>query len=739
MKDLTAASGETVGCCRICAAGCILHFQKDRSGRITSARGAPDHPITGGYACSKGLLLHEAHYSPERLLHPLKRMSDGRFVRVPATEALDEIAYRLRKIIDDHGPDAVGAYRGTFGYDHPLFQSLLTALNSRSFFSTLTIDQSAKVVTAGRLGTWDAGKDQFHDADVLLLTGTNPLVSNTTFDFPVQNPLRHLRMARNRGLKLIVIDPRYTETAKQADLFVQPFPGTDAILFAGIIREVMEKAWVDQEFCNRHAQGVELLRHAVAPFTADLVARRAGIRPDEIREVARIFAEPLQEEGAVRRRRGAALGGTGPDMGPHSNLAEHLIECLNVLCGRYARPGDLIANPGVFAPPRRYRAQVVAPGRPWENGWTSEATGYGTFVGEKMCGTLADEILVPSSDQVRALICDSGNPVNAVPDQGRIVAALRSLELLVTIDPFMTNTAQLSHFILPPPMVLERASAIHPLYETAMMPWPMSRYSPSVIERPEGAELLDGWEVAFQLAQRLGVVLDLSGQAMDMTQQPSELAMLRQMCRTSRVPFDEIIRHPPGHVFSELPNVYVEQADPDADARFDLAPADVREELLTALADKPALGFTHILAVRRTREILNTTIHHPSARQRRSYNPAYLNPRDMEKLALAEGDYADLISPYGQAIVRVGGDPDVKMGVVSFSHGWGGLPGKNAAPDHGTNSNLLTSSTEGRESINAMPVMTGVPVRIGPRPATSPHRTLDRSDTSAGTALSDIR
>jgi len=704
---------EVLGICRVCAANCPLLFAKDNSGRITHVRGAPNHPVTHGYACSKGLRLHEAHYSPERLLHPLKRMPDGRFVRVTATEALDEIADRLGKLIDQHGPDAVGVYRGTFGYDNPLVQNLLTAVGSRSFFSTLTIDQSAKVVTAGRLGIWDAGKDQFQDSDVILLAGTNPLVSHTTFHFPAQNPLRHLRIAKARGLKLIVIDPRFTETAKQADLFLQPFPGSDVALFAGLIREVIANGWIDADFCDRHAAGVNLLRDAVAAFTPDLVAARSGIRPDEIMEAARIFAEPLHSNGAARPKRGAAIAGTGPDMGPYSNLAEHLLECLNVLCGRFARPGDVVANPGIFGPRRSYRAQVIPPNRSWENGWISEATGYGMFLGEKMCGTLADEILVPSPDQVRALICDSGNPVNAVPDQRRIVAAMRSLDLLVAIDPFMTNTARLSHFVLPPPMVLERTSVGHPVYERLMMPWPVSWYSPPVIERPEGSELLDGWEVAFQLAQRLGVTLKLSDQPMDMTRQPSEHAMLNQIFRDSRIPFDEIRRYPAGHLFSNLPPVYVDQPDADATARFDLAPEDVRAELLAVLRDDPAVqGFTHRLAVRRMREALNTAIHHPSARRRRSYNPAFLNPRDMEILSLTEGDRAYLISPYGRAVVRVAADPDIKAGVVSFPHGWGGLPGEDSVDDHGTNSNLLTSSIDCRESINAMPLLTGVPLRI---------------------------
>jgi len=730
------ATQEVAGVCRICAAACTMRFTKDEKGRILKARGDPAHPITHGYACSKGLRLHEAHYSSERLLHPLKRTPDGRFVRVSASEALDEIAERLRELIERRGPDAVGVYRGTFGYDNPLFHNLLKALGSRSFFSTHTIDQSAKAVTADRLGSWDAGKDQFHHSDVILLAGVNPLVSNTAFNFPGQNPLRHLRIAKARGMKLIVIDPRRTETAKQADLFLQPWPGTDAILFAGLVREVLVNGWQDSDFCQRHVIGIDGLRQALAPFTPDFVAGRAGVSEAELRAAARMFAEPQPTGGAVRPKRGAATSGTGPDMGPHSNLAEHLLECLNVVCGRFAREGDPITNPGVFSPARRYRAQVVPPRRSWETGWISEATGHGMLLGEKMCGALADEILTPGGNQVRALICDSGNPVNAVPDQARIVTALRSLELLVTVDPFMTNTAKLSHFILPPPMMLERTSVGNPTFERAMMSWPISRFAPPVIDRPEGAELIDGWEVAFQIARRLGVVLELGGQPMDMRQQPSELRMWRQTFRNSRIPFDEIARRPPGHLF-DGDVVRVEAGAPAADARFDVAPEDVRAELVAVLHERPTDdGFTHRLAVRRMREVLNTAIQHPSARQRRSYNPAFLNPADMASLSLREGDWARLISPYGAADVRIAADPDVKVGVVSLPHGWGGLPGEDNSDDLGTNSNLLLSSVDCRDPINAMPVMTGVPLRIIPRPGVDGTLRASTPQAEAATANS---
>lgn len=687
-----------------------MRFTLDPQGRIIGARGDHAHPLTHGYACSKGLTLHDLHYSPDRLLHPLKKLPDGRFVQVPLDEALDEIAERIAAIIDRHGPDALGVYRGTYGYDNVLMPTLMAALSSRSFFSTVTIDQSAKFITADRMGSWNAGRERFDEADVLLLSGTNPLVSLTTFNLPLQNPQMQITRAKERGLRLVVIDPRRSETARLADLHLQPFPGQDAVLFAGMVHIVLARGWEDREFCRDWVNGVAALRDAVAPFTPDVVAARTGVAAADLAEAVRLFAEPLPD----RRKRGGALSGTGTDMGPHSNLAEHMLECLNVLCGRFARAGDRVSNPGVFVTPRPLLAQVVPPSRSWESGWQSAATGYGMLAGEKMTGTMADEILTPGPDQVRALIAEAGNPVNAVPGQARIVQALESLELLVTIDPFMTSTAQLSHFVLPSPMMLERTQTGNRFFEPMFLTWPMSTYSPPVIARPEGADLIDCWEFSWELARRLGVTLTIDDEPMDMEVRPSVDAIHDRLFRESRVPLAEIRRHPPGHVFA-LDAVHVEPAEPGSNSRFAVAPDDVVADLHALSRQAPrAEGYTHLLAVRRMREVFNTMHRAPAATRRHTYNPAFLHPADMAELGLGEGDAIRLESPHGATQAFASADQDIRPGVVSFAHGWGPAPGKSDHATSGSSSNRLTSSVEGREPINGMAVLTGVPLRIVP-------------------------
>jgi anaerobic selenocysteine-containing dehydrogenase len=716
---------EVITSCRICAGMCSLRLARDASGRVVSARGDKSNPLTRGYACIKGLQLPAAHASPDRLLHPLKRLADGRFVRVPLDEALDEIAQRLRALIADHGPDSVAGFRGTMNYSNQTANTMLpawlAALGSNSFFSTMTIDQSAKWVTFERLGGWAAGRDAFASADVLMFVGTNPLVSLSTFNFPSQHPVQQMRDAIERGTRFIVIDPRRSETARHASVFLQPWPGEDAALLAGLLRIILDEGWHDAEFCAAHVHGLDDLRRALAPFDAAAVAQRSGVAAQALYEAAAAFAQP--ENG--RRKRGSAASGTGANMGPHSNLVEHLVECLNVVCGRYARAGDPVPNPGVLAPPYPRRAEVIAPTRSWEQGWRSRVGGWGMLFGQKMSGVLADEIATPGPGQVRALFVDGGNPAVAMPDQARFTEALRALDLLVTIDPFMTATARLSHFIIPPTMMFERADLGTRDYESYVLHLPYSQYAQKVAQPPAGAEVVDDWYVFWALAQRLDRAIVFDGVALDMQHAPTQEALLEILARHANVPFEQIRAHPEGKVFDVAP-MTVQPGDPSSSARLQVAPADVVGELAEVAAE-PGIrghaqerdGFTHLLAVRRVRDVQNTMYRQLDAiRKRLPHNPAWLHPDDLAALGMVSGQGIAIESAHGRIEAIAEADDSMRPGVVSISHGWGGLPGDAAdtADPHsaGVNVNRLTTTRSDLQSINAMPRLTALPVRLSP-------------------------
>lgn len=697
--------GEEKSFCRLCLATCGMVTTTDDDGRLLSVRGDHDHPVTKGYACLTGLQSPDAHNSEARLTRPMKRLPDGSFTPIPIEQAYDEIAARLKLILDESGPNAVASFFGTAHYQNTLAAAMLPqwmrAIGSPALFSTMTVDQSAKWVTMERLGFWAAGRDNFSDSDVSLLIGANPFVSGTVLGLPCSNPVKQIKEARARGLKLIVIDPRKSETARLADIFLQPYPGEDAAIAAGLLHIILREGWEDSAFCAQYVEGLDRLRGAVEPFDPAYVAARAGVTAEALHEVAEAFART--------GTRGFAVTGTGPDMGPHSNLAEHLIECLNVVCGRYRRAGDRVTNPMLLGPRQPVHAEVVPPSRSWESGHKSRIRDTGTVFGEMMSCVLADEILLPGDGRIRSLFIMGGNPVGALPDPRKTVRAFGQLDLLVTVDPFMTASARLSHYVLPPKLQYERfdCAGANPFLFS-----PYFQYTPPVATPP--AEAVDDWRVLWEIARRLELKLSLAGVDLDMEAAPSSEELLALLNRHAQVAQEEILASRGGTLRDDIVQ-HVEPARPGASAKFDVMPSDVEEETRRALASRFDEGWPYRLAVRRTRGVINTAYHRlPEMRRKHPYNPAYMHPGSMADAGLSDGDRITLVSPYGRIPAILNAEEAVRPGVVSMSHGWG-----NVLPDEpvdyeasGASTSFLVSADERIETINAMVQLTGVPVRV---------------------------
>lgn len=699
--------------CRICTGHCGLRLSIEED-RIVDVRGDKDHPMTMGYVCIKALVAQAQYYGPQRILRPLKRDSGGRFKPIPLEQALDEISDKLRGIIAQSGSESVATYMGSGGYAsasaQPALVGWMRAIGSPKMFSSLTIDQSAKFIANYRLGFWSAGVVPFAEADVWIFAGANPLVSvQGLTGFPALNPQKRLKQARARGMKLIVIDPRRTETARYADIHLQLKAGEDVAMAGGLLNIILCEGWEDRAFCAEHVQGLVALKEAVSVFTPDYVEQRTGVPSGQVREAARLFA--------LQCRRGALTSGTGPSMGPNSNLAEHLYACINVICGRFVRSGERISNPGVLGAPRERRAQVIRrKTRPWERGPRSR-TGHGTLQGEMMSGILAEEILRPGRGQVRCVISEGGNPVSALPDLEKSVRAFKSLELLVAIDPYLNNTSRLAHYILPSKLPFERHDLPMMSYETAIYPEPFVQYAKPVVPPPEGSELVDDWYFYWATAGRLGLTIDYDGVPLDMSAAPTTEHLLALLVRRGLISFEELRECNTGKIV-ELPPQYAKPADPATASRFDVLPDDVAGELYSALDDTSELendAYPYRLAVRRMRDVFNSSGRDiPVIRKRHPYNPAYLNPADLDSLGLEDGDCIFIESEQGSMPAIVAADESMRIGVVSITHGWGGLAGGASGEEPGSNVNLLVSTNKYVEAVNAMPRFGGIPIRIVP-------------------------
>ncbi|MFM8846541.1 MAG: molybdopterin-dependent oxidoreductase [Actinomycetota bacterium] len=342
--------------CRFCHASCPIEVDVV-GGEAVAIRGVPEDPLFAGYTCIKGRQIPEQMTHPSRLRSSMRRRPDGTFEEISSEEAMNAIGAELRRILDTYGPRAIASYTGTGGYQNslavPAARAFHQGLESPSFYTSVTIDQPAKTTAPFRVGIWEAGYHNFSDAEVLLAIGYNPMVSSFGPVGGLQgtNPYVVLRDAKKRGMKLIVIDPRRTEFATQADIHLAPKPGEDPTLMAGIVKVVLEEGLYDHEFCEKWVSDLPQLFDAVSAFDLDYVSTRCDVPADDIVAAARMFASASK---------GTSGTGTGPSMAPHSSLTEHLSIVLNTICGRVNREGDVLESGYFLYPETPRRAQVHA-------------------------------------------------------------------------------------------------------------------------------------------------------------------------------------------------------------------------------------------------------------------------------------------------------------------------------------------------------------------------------------------
>jgi len=710
--------------CRFCHAACPVEVDVEEN-RIVAVRGDAADPIFGAYTCIKGRHLGDQHHNPDRLRTALRRRPDGSFEPVATAQALDEIAERLGAILTERGPRSIASYCGTATFQnaaaHPVARAFHQAIVSPSFYTSITIDQPAKMVTPLRLGAWMAGPQPWSSADVSLVVGINIVVSmlgipgGPTF----VNPLASLRAAKKRGLKLIVIDPRRTETAAMADLHLQVTPGEDPTLLAGMLRVILDEDRVDHAFCERWVEGVGDLHRAVRAFDLDHVARRTGVPADDIVEAARMFAAG---------RRGSATCGTGPNMAPHGTLMEHLVACFNVLGGRFPREGEQVQNGtgvlGLTGPAQTPKAQPRAPHTAaLTNGAKARVRGLHTILGQAPTAALPDEILEPGEGQVRALLTVGGNPVLAWPDQIKVVRALESLDLHVALDIRVSATARLADYVIPSQLSLER-----PDVPTNVDRWfeePYAMYTPALLD-PD-PELVDEAGLYIEIARRMGITLELPGGPLAPEDHATADEVLALSYPFVRVPWAELRATEGGVLRPEL-TCTVQPADPDCTARLDVAPDGLTAELDEIRRELNSFGsitgydpevHTHRMASRRLKSVFNSSGREIEAlRSKEGTSYAHAHPDDLARWGVTDGDVVEIASPRAAIRTVVKAAPDVKPGTISMAHSWGDLPGEaGPAADPrtlGDTTGRLSDCASGYDPITGLPVMSAIPVTVRP-------------------------
>lgn len=694
--------------CRFCHANCAMLVDVV-GGKVAAVRGDPDDPVYGGYTCQKGRQLAVAHNHPTRLLMHQRRTATG-FEPATSEEALGDIAARLKRIVDQHGPHSVAIYCGTYAFQNSAGLGaaigFANGIGTRNIYTSVTLDQPAKVYTTMRLGQWGGGVQGFTGADACIFIGNNPLVSHYAppGGVPPFSPSRRLRDQLAKGLKLIVIDPRETDVAKLATLHLQVKPGEDAAVLAAIANVMLKEGLHDQAFCQQHVGDLSAFAAAVEPFTPELAAARAGVKAEDIVQAARLWGG---------QKRGAVSTGTGPEMAGQGNLVAWLVSALNIIGGRVNREGEVAPVPRVFTPGAAPRtAEVTPPVRPWGEGFPASRFRGLTQLGFEMpCNVLADEMLTPGEGQVKALINIGGNPIVAFPNPDKMARALDGLDLLVSIDIRMSQTAKRSHWVLAPQMCLERDDI------TNLSEWwfeePYARYTQAMIPAP--GETLDEWEIMWELCRRMGVPMPTAGGNVPMDVKPTKTEFLDLMSATCRVLPSKVKADTPDgrHIIYPEHALVVEPGDPESPVKFDLVPDTLADELRATLS-KAGDDFPFRLTSRRSAHVFNSSGHQYEALAKKGpTNYAWMNPADMAALGLADEQMVEIAGRRGSLKGLVKADPDVRPGVISMSHAFGDVGEDGTAVARiGATTARLVDETVDYDPITGQSLQSAIPVRV---------------------------
>jgi len=678
----TAHNGSThYRACNLCEAICGIEIrtQEHEAGAENhrlDIRGDKDDPFSRGYICPKAAALGDLHYDKDRLKYPVRRTPQG-WQRLGWDEAFDEVAQNLKRINATYGRSSVATYLGNptvHNYGALLFApGFIRSLHTRNRFSATSVDQLAHHL-AGYLMFGHQLVLPIPDLDrtnYFLILGANPAVSNGSM-MTAPGMSRRLQEIRERGGKVILIDPRRTETARLADRHLFIKPGTDVLLLLALLHVVFDEALTSLGSLAEFTKGVETIGDLVAEFPPDEVAARTGIDSRQIRNLAREFAAA---DGAV------CYGRIGVSTQEFGGVCQWLINVLNTVTGNLDRPGGAMFTTPAFDP-------VTAPESLAPRGsfarWHSRVRKLPEFSGELPVVALAEEILTEGPGQIKALVTSAGNPVLSTPNGHQLDRALAGLEFMVSIDPYINETTKHAHVILPPSSSLERGH-----YDVAFNLLAVrntAKFSPALFQ-PD-AETRHDWEIFAELQTRMennGAFGRAKGKAIKRFFGPERILdlglrfgpygakvnpfskglTLRKLKKAVHgIDLGPMLPCLPGRLCT-------------ADKQIELAPEVLVKDLKRVKAkfihttSLPSNGNLLLIGRRQLRS--NNSWMHNSQRLVRGKPQCtiLMHPADAAKRQLREGQNVLVRSRVGSVVVPIEISDEMMQGVVSIPHGWG--------------------------------------------------------------------
>jgi anaerobic selenocysteine-containing dehydrogenase len=738
--------------CPLCEATCGLELHVEDQA-VTLVRGDRDDVFSHGYLCPKGTAIRALEADPDRLRRPQIRVGDD-WHEASWDAAFELIDENLTRIVAEYGPDSVAVYLGNptaHNLSGLLYNRvLLQALRTKNVYSASTVDQMPKQVSAGLMfgAALSIPVPDVDRTDYLLVLGANPFASNGSLMTAPDIPGR-LRALRARGGRLVVIDPRRSKTAEEADEHCFIRPGTDAHFLAALAQVLFADGLVDLGSVAEWVTGVDALRAAVAPFTPEVVAPACGIDAGTIRRIARELAAAP---------RAAVYGRIGTCTQEFGTLASWLVDVVNVITGNLDRPGG-----AMFAKPATGPSTTGAPGRGRGVRFgrrTSRVRGLPEFFGEMPAVCFAEEIETPGDGQVRAVVTIAGNPVVSNPDAVRLDHAFASLDFMVSLDIYRNETTRHADVILPPEPVLARGH-----YDVALLSLAIhnvANYSPPVFDLQPG-EVAE-WEIMLRLAaiasgqgahadidalddfvagELVRKAVSRSGkvEGRDADELLAALAprrgperLLDFMLRTGPygdgfgtepdgLSLQKLLDHPHGIDLGPLePRIPEFLRTPSG--MIELAPepliADV-ERLRATLSEERLSGHrngTLVLVGRRDLRSNNSWMHNVDVLVKgKERCTVHVHPDDAARNGIVDGAAVVVTSGTGSVELPAEVTDAIMPGVVSIPHGWGhdaaGSQMQVAARRPGVNSNVL-AGTDRFDPLSGNAVLNGISVTLAP-------------------------
>jgi len=716
--------------CVLCAQTCGLEVEVEKN-RIVKVKGDRSNPRSEGYVCRKGMNIAYHQHHADRLLYPLKREGD-KFIRISWEQALGEIAEKLKLIVAKYGPRSF-AYMGAGGqgchFQSPFGMRLLRGLGSQYHYSALAQEFAGDFWVCGRM----YGRQYIHDGpdvdetDCLIAIGWNGMQSHQIPQAP-----RHLtRIARDPEKLLIVIDPRRSETAQIANIHLPVRTGADALLLKAMIAIILDEQWENKEYLARHTRGWDEIKGYFLGFDYRKAIETAHLEYEKVRNICDIFAH----------RRSSMRHDLGIYMNRHSALSSYLINILKAICGRLGVRGGNVF-PGHFVPMGSHTDERDP------RVWRTVATNSFPVCGSYPPNVMPEEILTDHPERLRAVYVCGANPLRSYADTTAYEEAFRRLDLLVTAEIAMTETAALSHYVLPARTGYESwDGTFFPL----TFPYVFFQMRRPIIE-PEGEQLELG-EIHLRLADKLGLIPDIPaelyeaafkgtvpfGQALisfiasnpkTMSQMPfilgktlgkaigsvhlSALWGLLQVTsaevkenavRAGFAPgpdlperiFNAIMEHPEGIWIGKVEEENNLAQIKTEDGRINLHIPELLEELFNLTPEQEEIELTPnpqfpfiLMAGRHVQVNANTLMRDPAWNEGRRACTLTMHPRDAQRLGLKDGQWVRVITEAGSEEIELEVTEAEREGHVTMPHGFGLVYNGNK---YGANVNRLTKAT----------------------------------------------